>query len=211
MILKIAKDSFEKWAYEYTDLLGYFYPAREHAGFTERNLTYHFCKNFEQAYQSKNSGKCFSWMEYPLEKYKSENSERWRHPHIDAVIFIFEEKSTSAIYVEAKRITENNYDQKYKSILSDIQRIKEKKNRNHILDKKYFFDPVNLNFVKEYICYLADVWIGNKEKSLSVPPWWKEKLPELAGLSNKRIIFEKEVMIFSEKSKYNLLGFIDEL
>lgn len=150
----------------------------------------------------------FSWMEFPLPKYKKANGKRVSTPHIDAVIFVFSREKISIIYIEAKRITENNYNKKYRSIIADIERMKSSTNRSGVLDhidKKH-----NTKKIDEYVCFLADVWIGNKKRSLEVPGWWKSTLPQSIGPSQKQMTFFAETKQLS-KCSYNLLGLVEQL
>lgn len=85
MILRNAKTAFENMTTEYTRLLDHFYPAKDSCGFTERNLTYRFCKNFETGILERNVVSCFSWMEFPLTKQKTVHGKRVSAPHMDSV------------------------------------------------------------------------------------------------------------------------------
>jgi hypothetical protein len=208
MILRIAKTAFENMAIEYTQLLDRFYPAKDSSGFTERNLTYRFCKTFEAALVQSNVGACFSWMEFPLTKQKKENGKRVSAPHLDSVIFVFHDDQISVVYIEAKRITENNYDQKYDSIISDIRRMKSESNRASVLEQVYH--KASLSQKNEYICFAADVWIGNKKRSHEVPGWWETALPNSIGPSKQQMTFQKEIKKY-DSSSYNLLGLIEEI
>ncbi len=208
MMLKMVNTTFDNVATEYTHLLQQIYPASDKSGFTERNLTYRFCKTFERVWLKGNGDPCFSWMEFPLDKYKKNNGKRSSAPHLDSVIFVFSKDRTSVIYIEAKRITENNYNQKYKAIINDIKRMKENRNRVSVLG--HILKTGNTKKVDEYICFLADVWIGNKRRSFEVPDWWKNTLPSSIGQSKKQKTFVKVIKKY-KSSSYNILGLIEQL
>lgn len=208
MIIDSAKLAFHNAAFEYTDLLSIFYPASGESGFCERNLTYRFCKKFEGVWNQQHQGSCFLWMEFPLPRYRKKHAKRDSVPHIDSVIFVFSKGQTSAMFIEGKRIKEGKYNEDYKSIVTDISRMKNKANRKYILGhipKKF-----HLNGIDEYVFFLADVWIGNTKRSQGVPSWWANQLPGLTGSNSSQQTFFHQIKKY-KSSTYNILGLIEKL
>jgi hypothetical protein len=151
---------------DYKKVFASYYPSHGRTGFTERNLTFYYCKNLLDALRQtepEGSERSFAWMEAPLEKGE----------HIDAVVF--SPSRDSVFFIEAKRMS--NPRQKIEEIESDIERLLKPDNRNHIADDK--------RWTNQYILYLADVWLESNEKC-GIPFWWTGKacLPGMQGRSS---------------------------
>lgn len=154
---KIINEAFNGMIKEYKKIFKYYYPAHGSTGLMEANQVHLFVKSLTAL-----SDSAFSWLEPPLEKVGRS------YPHIDAVVFIPNEKA--AIFIEAKRI--NNPNKKINDIYKDIDRLLINDNREHIIKKAKAQFPIE----NHYIVYLADVWLENARKK-SIPFWWcSEKL-----------------------------------
>ena len=149
-------DAFDVMIDDYRSLLKIYYPAYKRTGFTERNLTFYFCKNLLSRLPARKQ-KPFVWMETPIRETKK---------HLDALVFSPENKSV--FFIEAKRIKSPS---KLKVIKEEIGRINDNK------DAIIVDDFINNNYNK-YIIYLADIWpvsgSTENENKTTIYKNWKE-------------------------------------
>lgn len=124
----------------YQKILSSFYPAKNSAGFPERNLSVNLSKAYEKVAETKGQ-KSISWFE--LQFGERNNS------HVDAVIINL--SINELLIVEAKRFS--NPALKMKEISKDIERI------HSLVAELKMEDRIEMDKVKR--CYgivLADVW-----------------------------------------------------
>lgn len=158
----------------YSRILDDYYPSFKSIGFTERNLTYNFCSQYEKLRKKKS---LVVWQEAPL------NPEICPNQHIDSLIIDWK----NTFLIEAKRL---NAREKVDSVVDDIDRLKKIATTPNLLNG---VDGRNLHFV-----ILADIWIPRGETEgtkTSILKDFKEKV------SNKgfEILLEKVIEKHSNK------------
>lgn len=159
----------------YVELLEDFYPARDKAGFTERNQVHFYINSLMKKLNDENA---VEWLEFPWKDKKQ---------HIDAVVY--SPKHRTVFYIEAKRFSMKS---KVKSIKNDISRVCKS-------DREFKSEYGIKNVEHEYLIVLSDVWLETKWKR-SVPSWWIGcALPKQVllweGFSGKSLSIEKDSFI----------------
>lgn len=156
IVIKVS-EAFKAMHRDYDNVFKMFYPSQNSNGFTERNQTFFFTKNFLSINKT-----AICWQEVPF----GINGE-----HIDTVIYLPESKSI--IYVEAKRLKngENGLDSTKLFLENDVIRLKDELGvtRNSIIGR-FSKDEKPLN---EYILILSDIW--EKEGSKHTANFSKDK------------------------------------
>jgi hypothetical protein len=173
----ILKKAFSDMVHEYGKILNFYYPAHKSTGFMEANQVHLFVKSLTNSEDD-----TFAWLEAPLKQ------EGKSYPHIDGVVFL--PKKEAVVFIEAKRI--NDPSKKIPEIYSDVKRLLEAKNRSHILKSMH----CDVFFKKQYIVYLADVWLETPRKK-SIPFWWCSN-STLAGMNGRESVRYKNEPSFIE-------------
>jgi hypothetical protein len=162
------KNAFDLTITEYNHTFKYLYPSLGNRGFTERNLTCRYCKHLE-AIAKVHGYNVVTWYEFPL----PDDNE-----HIDAVVFVFNEKENHVVLIESKRVTENSYIQKTNSIIADMNRMSVKKNIDAIIKPERFTNE-QLTFDCFYTVLLADIWRTKDGAKIFLEQTWPKVIPEI--------------------------------
>jgi len=202
-IIKHVSDAFKAMHKDYDNVFKIFYPASGSNGFTERNQTFFFTKNFlsiEHPLSIENSAIC--WHEVPFGK---------EGEHIDTLIYLPE--SQSVIYIEAKRLKngKSGLNKSMLAIKDDVKRLIDELNitRGPILKRFKDEKPIN-----EYILILADIWEkdGKVTFEFSEDKWCKKNwlteafnLKELCLCATTNKLNTDNWRSLSSKEKYHLL------
>jgi len=152
-----VSEAFKAMHKDYDNVFKMFYPAQSSNGFTERNQTFFFTKNFLSINKT-----AICWQEVPF----GENGE-----HIDTMIYLPESKSI--IYVEAKRLKngENGLESTKQFIENDIERLKDVFGvTDSPINERFSSDEKPLN---KYILVLGDIWEkeGKATSNFSIDKW----------------------------------------
>jgi len=198
IIVITVSEAFQAMHKDYDSVFKMFYPSQNSNGFTERNQTFFFTKNFLSINKT-----AICWQEVPFGK----NGE-----HIDTVIYLPESKSI--IYVEAKRLKngENGLESTKLFLENDVKRLKDELGvtRNPIIER-FIKDEKPLN---EYILVLADIWEkeGKVTAKFSEEKWCKSNwvseslnLNELYVDSTPESLSNDWMEFLSSKERYHLL------
>ena len=177
MIEKMIEDAFDKMYLKYYQLLKSFYPAQGSTGFTERNQTHNFVNSLISTLNDKDT---INWFELPWKE---------KEQHIDAMVYSPEYKSI--FYIEAKRLS---ITRKKESIVEDIKRVVDTKDRESLLSKYKLPNVTN-----EYMIALCDVWLENKWKR-NVPFWWTGK-KSIKGFEDLTFETKASEKTFAERLK----------
>jgi len=143
----IIRKSFDKMISTYECTLNKFYPARGCNGFTEVNQTHTYINALIHSLDDENA---VSWLEFPWVLKKQ---------HIDGIVY--SPKHNSVFYIEAKRFS---HKKKKKEIIRDIERL-------YCPNKEFIAECGIINFDREFVIALSDVWLETKWKK-SIPEWW---------------------------------------
>ena len=71
----------------------------------------------------------------------------------------------------------------------DFERLLKPCNREYVMDVEYLKGKNKTLNYSQYIVYLADVWVGNKERSKDVEEWWSKTLPKEIN-DGKEVLFK---------------------
>lgn len=153
----ILLESYYRMISDYGNIFRSYYPAHNSTGFMERNLTFYFCKALiDRLSDGSPMKQPFAWMEPPLPD---------KNQHMDAFVYSPHAGQETAFFIEAKRFSDVT--QKLQEVKDDIGRILNPKNRNHILGTQ----ETPLPCKRQYLVYLADVWIMDGEKEKFPEKW----------------------------------------
>ncbi len=153
------RGAFARMVEDYEHLFRHYYPAHDSTGFMEANQVYYYVKNLSDLLGGEKDSRPFAWLEAPLERDGKST------PHADGVVFCPEQKAV--VYLEAKRIDQPKA--KIKSIYKDVDRLLRKKEVRD--NRKYVTGELKFDAERQFLVYLADVWLETPRKK-AVPFWW---------------------------------------
>lgn len=173
--LDLIKTVMNRVKTRYEKILDGYYPSYESLGFTERNLTFNFCSQYEQLWNETSSHEhnLVIWQEAPI------RNDGKLGEHIDSVII-----DDDCVYlVEAKRL---NGTDKIKSIESDIDRL-----------KKVAAGELEINGIpqnaKIYLVVLVDFWLPRLSADQKNKNELRESFNNLCARKSFGMVYNAEV------------------
>ncbi|SHM25310.1 hypothetical protein SAMN05720467_1085 [Fibrobacter sp. UWB7] len=188
--LDLIKTVMNRVKTRYEKILEDYYPSYESLGFTERNLTFNFCSQYEQLWNEKSSHEhnLVIWQEVPI------CNEGKLGEHIDSLII-----DNDCVYlIEAKRL---NGTDKIASIKSDIKRLK------NVAIGKLEINKIPQN-VKMFLIVLVDFWLPRLSANQKNKNKLRESFNELCSKNAFSIVYDAEVCTskgISDAEHYYLL------
>lgn len=147
---------FQEMNQYFTSSLKIIWPTVGSRGFTESNMVQSFL------FYCKSKFNAIIYSEVPF-LYRS---------RIDGLAFIDFNQSAHILLIEAKRVKENQYNSAYFGIGRDTNRMLETDRIINILERIIKKDIISVTVQP---IFLADVWVGNKNRSEEVKAKWESK------------------------------------
>lgn len=147
MIDKSILDAFIEMGRRYYQMLSKgFIPTRGTIGFTERNLTYNFCRIYQEL-----NNEAYVWLELPTFN---------DHQHLDAIIVDKKDAEINFYYIESKRIYNESYIDGKKSsssLLKDYDRLMKRDYFHNINSFDKLVEGYNPSSIHRHIVLLASL------------------------------------------------------